>query len=422
MQRKLPLTIMQRIGTIDQHSPFQTLEIFFAKCWRTYVAAIDADKLLEELELFIPNDQQEDEDDLPKVVTFKDAVVTNTDWTIESINLQIDKGNIDLQPSFQRRGAWEETRKGRLIESIIVGIPLPNIVLAENKDHRGRFIVIDGKQRLLTIQEFMRDGYRLRGLDLRADLNGLTFSTLPAGDRESFENSTLRSTLIKNWKDENFLYAAFYRLNVGSLPLSPQELRKALIGGTLIDAIENYLQNSKPFQSIFGAVLDKRMRDSELVLRFIAFDRGIADYRGDFKVFLDETTRYYECNWDARVSEVRRHFERLDLALKTSMQIFGENVFRKWLGSRYERVMNRAIFDCIVRYFADAEIAKLAIKNDAAVITTFHDVCGLVDFRSAIEKSTKTREATSGRLLMWGTALSDVIGKRFDAQTMHIVD
>ncbi|MGT0196919.1 DUF262 domain-containing protein [Burkholderia pyrrocinia] len=385
------------------------------------MAAIDSDKLLEELKLYIPDDQQEDEDDLPKV-SFKDAVITNADWTIESINLQIQKGNIDLQPSFQRRGAWDETRKSRLIESIIVNMPVPNITLAENKDHRGRFIVIDGKQRLLAIQEFMQDGYRLRGLDLRPDLNGLAFSGLATADRESFENSTLRSTLIKNWQDENFLYATFYRLNVGSLPLSPQELRKALIGGKLIDAIEEYLQSSKPFHAIFGAGLDKRMRDSELVLRFIAFDGNVISYRGDFKAYLDETTRYYESEWDGRVGELRQRLQRLDLALETSVEIFGEYAFRKWLGSRYERVMNRAIFDCVIRYFAEGHTSAAAVTNKDNVVQKFQEVCGNEAFRNAIEKSTKTQEATRNRLTIWGQALSAVIGKQFNQDEMRIVD
>ncbi|RQM44063.1 DUF262 domain-containing protein [Paraburkholderia bannensis] len=385
------------------------------------MAAIDSDKLLEELGLYIPDDQQEDEDDLPKV-SFKDAVITNADWTIESINLQIQKGNIDLQPSFQRRGAWDETRKSRLIESIIVNMPVPNITLAENKDHRGRFIVIDGKQRLLAIQEFMQDGFRLRGLDLRPDLNGHAFSGLATVDRESFENSTLRSTLIKNWQDENFLYATFYRLNVGSLPLSPQELRKALIGGKLIDAIEEYLQGSKPFHAIFGAGLDKRMRDSELVLRFIAFDGNVISYRGDFKAYLDETTRYYESEWEMHKDELRERLERLDLALKTSVEIFGEYAFRKWLGSRYERVMNRAIFDCIVRYFAEGSTSQAAVANKDNVIQKFQEVCGNEAFRNAIEKSTKTQEATRNRLTIWGEALSAVIGKPFDLKEMRIGD
>lgn len=366
-----------------------------------------------------PDSQQESEDDLSKV-SFKDAVVTNTDWTIESINLQMNKGTIDLQPSFQRRGAWDETRKSRLIESIIVGMPVPNIALAERKEHRGRFIVIDGKQRLLSIQEFMKDGYKLRGLDLREDLNGKTFTSLETSDRESFENSTLRATLIKNWKDENFLWAAFYRLNVGSLPLSPQELRKALIGGKLIDAIEDYLQNSKAFQNVFGVGLDKRMRDSELVLRFLAFDRDITAYRGDFKDFLDETTRYYELDWDSRAGEVHAGFARLDLALTTSTAIFGEYAFRKWLGSRYERVTNRAVFDCVVRFFAETEVADLAVKNDAAVMARFRGLCGEPKFRTYIEGTTKTLEATYGRLSMWGDALAKDIGKGLDLVTLRI--
>lgn len=383
-------------------------------------AVADTDpNVLPEMPDNYPDSQQESEDDLSKV-SFKDAVVTNTDWTIESINLQMDKGTIDLQPSFQRRGAWDQTRKSRLIESIIVGMPVPNIALAERKDHRGRFIVIDGKQRLLAIQEFIRGDYKLRGLDLREDLNSKTFETLETSDRESFENSTLRATLIKNWRDENFLWAAFYRLNVGSLPLSPQELRKALIGGTLIDAIEDYLQNSSAFQKIFGVGLDKRMRDSELVLRFLAFDRDITAYRGDFKEFLDQTTRYYEQNWGARAGEAYAAFARLDLALTTSTTIFGEYAFRKWLGTRYERVTNRAVFDCMVRFFAESEVSDLAVKNYTAVLASFQRLCEEPMFRTYIEGTTKTLEATHGRLSMWGRELAREIGKGLDLATLRI--
>src|SRR6478735_3230125 len=246
----------------------------------------------------IPDDQQESEDDIVKQVSFKDAVVLNADWTIETLNSQIKKGNIDLQPGFQRRVAWDDIRKSRLLESIIVGMPVPNIVLAENREHRGRFIVIDGKQRLVAISEFMDGKYKLKGLDIRNDLNDKHFADLPSEDREYLENATLRSTVIRNWRDENFLYAIFFRLNSGSLPLSPQELRKALVGGNVIDAIESYLLESASFKAVFGDQLDKRMRDSELVLRFLAFDKNLIEYRGDFKDFLDSTTRQFESDWN----------------------------------------------------------------------------------------------------------------------------
>lgn len=367
-----------------------------------------------------PEDQQETEDDLQQI-SFRDAVVTNADWTIESIHLQIAKGTIDLQPSFQRRNAWDLTRKSRLIESIIVGMPVPNIALAENKEHRGRFIVIDGKQRLMAIDEFMRGVLVLRDLDLRDDLNGATFAELTVADREAFENSTLRATLIKNWRDENFLYAAFYRLNVGSLPLSPQELRKALIGGQLIDAIEEYLVGSASFQRVFGTALDRRMRDSELVLRFLAFDRSFASYSGDFKRFLDETTRYFEADWNGRRPDFDAALARLDRALSTSHDIFGSNAFHKALGGRFERVMNRAIFDCVARYFADDLVARTALSNRPSVLQAFEEVCADVDFRAAIEKTTKSPGATHTRLVIWGRKLAGVLGMTFDEAAFRIL-
>lgn len=369
----------------------------------------------------IPDDQQEDEDDLPKNVSFKDAVVMNADWTIETIDSQINKGNIDLQPGFQRRAAWDDTRKSRLIESVIVGMPVPNIVLAENKDHRGRFIVIDGKQRLLSINEFIKGAYTLRGLDMRSDLNKLTYANLPSADKEYLDNSTIRSTVIKNWS-ENFLYKTFFRLNSGSLPLSPQELRKTLIGGKLLESIENYLVNSKAFHTTFGDGLDKRMRDSELVLRFIAYDRALMDYRGDFKEFLDKTTTYYEeSDWAAVEADVLAKFTRLDNALTAANAVFGKDCFKKWLGNKYERVINRAIFDCIARFFAEPVVAQAAIARSVDVVQCFKAVCLETEFKDAVEKTPKTTGATNSRIALWGERLSYTIGLAFDKDTLRIV-
>ena len=359
----------------------------------------------------IPDDQQEDESDLEGQISFKDAVVLNADWTIETINLQIKKGNIDLQPGFQRRVAWDDTRKSRLLESIIVGMPVPNIVLAENKDHRGRFIVIDGKQRLVAISEFISEKYKLKGLDIRQDLNDKFFNELPTEDREYLENATLRSTLIRNWKDQKFLYAIFFRLNSGSLPLSPQELRKALIGGNLLNSIEQYLLNSKSFKDVFGDVLDKRMRDSELVLRFIAFDCGLTSYAGNFKEFLDSTTNYFELDWKNRESEAMQAFARLDSALRLTLSIFGHDAFKKWLGDRYERVINRAVFDCVARFFAENAVMNAINGNETAVVNAFKAICLDRDFKDSIEKTTKTVHATFHRIDVWGQALSNSLGQ-----------
>lgn len=388
------------------------------KSWMDRMQASNQD-LLDEL---IPDDQQEDESDLnDQDISFKDAVVMNADWTIETINGQVNKGNIDLDPGFQRRSAWDNVRQSRLIESLIVSLPIPNIVLAENKTSRGRFLVIDGKQRLLTLNSFMADKLVLKGLDIRKDLNGRTYSTLDVEDREFLENSTLRSTVIKNWSDENFLFIMFFRLNSGSLPLSPQELRKALIGGKVLNAIEEYISKSKSFHKIFGEVPDKRMRDSELVLRFVAFDMSFEAYNGNLKAFLDNATKLFEADWDNQQVILNGVLARLDLALDTSFEVFGPNSFKKWLGDNYERRINRAIFDCITRYFADSNVSAAALGDTGSVIQAFQRICLDSGFKESIEKTTKSVGATNARLSMWGRELANSLSLKFDEASFRVV-
>ncbi|WP_175253358.1 DUF262 domain-containing protein [Pseudomonas sp. BMW13] len=367
-----------------------------------------------------PTDQQEDENDLDQNIDYRNAVVMNADWTIGTIYQQVSRENIVLDPTFQRREAWDDTRKSRLIESIIVGVPIPNIVLAEAKENRGHFMVIDGKQRLLAVMTFMSGNLTLRGLDLRQDLNGLNFSSLPFQDRDYFENSTIRATIVRNWQDENFLYAMFYRLNSGSLQLSPQELRKALVGGKLLDAIDEYIFHSDAFKSVFGEKLDKRMRDSELVLRFIAFDSDIEHYNGNLKHFLDEATKKYESNWSALSQDLIKKFDRLNLALETSYTIFGSNAFKKYSEKGYERRINRAIFDSVARSFSEPHVSQWAIENPQEVITLYEEVCLDPDFRSAIEKTTKTREATFARIHLWGKKIADAMGAKYEEASARI--
>src|SRR5262252_5350782 len=131
-------------------------------------------KQAHDLEFEDESDDQDVAEQLaPRAVA---AVVSGTDWTTETIVSQLKRGNIQLNPRFQRRDAWKRDRKSRFIESLIVGLPIPQIALAESKQDRGKFIVLDGKQRLLAILQFwgLGDGannaYALSGLTLRGDL------------------------------------------------------------------------------------------------------------------------------------------------------------------------------------------------------------------------------------------------------------
>ncbi len=213
---------------------------------------------IEDLELEDTGEGGESEEDLGKVdpSLINKAVVTGSDWTADTILKQLEKGNIVLDPVFQRRDAWNDKRKSKFIESIILGLPIPQIVLAESQESKGTFVVIDGKQRLLTLQRFAGikldsgDGpLKLSGLEVREDLNGKTLSDLQQSAQLSkylsaFENQTIRTVVVRNWQNERVLYLIFHRLNTTSVALSPQELRQALHPGDFLRFAAKYSEES----------------------------------------------------------------------------------------------------------------------------------------------------------------------------------
>lgn len=381
--------------------------------------------LLDDDEI-IPVDQQESEDDIRvKKEVIKQSVLFNTDWTVETLFRQIEKGNIDLDPKFQRREAWDPIRKSKLIESIICGFPIPNVVLAEDQSSKGKYLVIDGKQRLYSIASFLRDEFSLSGLVVLENLNGKKFSQIQAEFEEesnTIENQTIRTVIIRNWPDEDYLYTVFYRLNSGSLPLSPQELRKALHGGKLLDYIDEFIRASPSYKAIFGEKIDRRMRDIELVLRFVSFDRFYKNYHGDLKKFLDDAVIHYDKNWDASKTNLDEDLTRLDSAFITTHDVFGDNAFKKWNGEKFEKRINRAVFDTVARYFSDESIRALAVSKKEEIVEKFKSLC--VDnneFRNAIERTTKSPSATNTRYRLWGELLASILNRQFDSSEMRLV-
>ena len=174
----------------------------------------------------------ENEDDFESKVEEYDKLSLNaSDWTLETLFGQIAKGNIELSPNFQRREVWDKRKKSLFIESLILGIPVPQIVLAQKKESRGKYIVLDGKQRLLSIYDFYNDDYSLDGLQLLSDLNGASVDELDESYRNRLDNSTIRTVRLSGWESDSVLYTIFHRLNTGSVQLNTQELRSALFLG-----------------------------------------------------------------------------------------------------------------------------------------------------------------------------------------------
>lgn len=318
-------------------------------------------------------------------IDYSSVVIWGTDWTLETIANQIVKGNIDLNPHFQRRDAWNETKKSALVESFIIGMPVPPIILAEKKTEKGKYLVIDGKQRLLTICQFCTsdagfDQLRIKNLAILKNLNGKTYANLDtevdlATYKNMFDNQTMRTVVIKNWPNEEFLYSIFLRLNTGMVMLSPQELRQALHSGEFLTFLDTATAESKQFHRLLkNDKADSRMRDIELALRAFAWKFYFEGYKGNFKLFLDDTCRKLNVSWATDESDIKAYFLEIENAIDFVYEIFGAKAFSKPNTTRY--AFNRALYEVLIYYFSIPDVRKMITKNmKVQILEQFNQLC-----------------------------------------------
>ena len=349
------------------------------------------------------------------------AVVTSTDWTTETIIHLLERKTIELDPSFQRREAWTLSRKSKFIESLIMGLPIPEIVLAEKKGKPGQFIVIDGKQRLLTLQQFVGSQMSqdvpplvLSGIPTLTDLNGKTYEQLQqepcfTDHLESFRSQPIRAVVVKNWPDENFLYLVFLRLNTGSVPLAPQELRQALHPGPFLVFANKRSADSKALQACLR--IDKpdfRMRDVELMVRFFAFKKFMAEYRGNMKKFLDETCKELNEQWISDELNIHHLADEMDTAIAESQKVFPKGkLFSIWLGSSYEGRFNRTVFDIFVYYLSNPKVRRALVGRHKELDRIFQKLC--TDnkvFLQSLQVTTKSLGSVHTRFSIFGKEIT----------------
>ncbi|AFZ46874.1 protein of unknown function DUF262 [Cyanobacterium stanieri PCC 7202] len=374
-------------------------------------------------EINVEEEQEEFENLDFDIKQISDIVVYGTDWTAETIKNQIIRKNINLNPKFQRRDAWTIKRKSRLIESLILGLPVPQIVLAEKE--KGKYLVLDGKQRLLTILQFYgksesdNNNFKLKDLEFLVDLNGLRYkdfqeTILYSDKKNALDNQTIRTTIIKNWQNDNFLYTVFLRLNVENTPLSPQELRQALHPGEFTNYIDDYSLKSKGLKILFPKQPDFRMRDNQLLLKYIAFRYFLPEYRSDLKAFLDNTCDHFNKQWQNREEEIKMSLDQFEKAIDIMTEIFGEKYFgRVWLAeqNKYERQRNLSVLDAMLFYFSNPNIRSRIKEIDKKDIEDkFKYLCSSSqDFLSSVRSSTSKIRSLYTRLNLWGTALKDTL-------------
>ncbi|HYW18273.1 MAG TPA: DUF262 domain-containing protein [Nodularia sp. (in: cyanobacteria)] len=209
-------------------------------------------------------------------------------------------GYMDVRPFYQRRTRWDAKMQSRLIESFLINIPVPPIVLYEKEFNC--YEVMDGQQRITALRDFYDNRLKLTGLELWPELNGRTYANLPAKiragiDRRSISSIVLMTESASNTEEALLLkQLAFERLNTGGVALSRQEIRNCLYYGKFNQLLLE-LANNSIFADAWGIPIDKekqlnennlykKMQDAELVLRFFAL-RHAEDFRRGMEGFMD---------------------------------------------------------------------------------------------------------------------------------------
>ena len=282
-----------------------------------------------------------------------DIDVTTRSMTIDLLLSRIRSKAIDLEPDFQRRrGIWTDRQQSRLIESLLLRIPLPTLYAAEDEEED--WAIVDGIQRLTTITRFIdpeaidETPLKLIGMEyLGESFNGKLFDDLPARLKRRLRETELVVHVIRHGTPQEVKFNIFARINTGGMPLSAQELRHALIPGKAREYLARLAALPAFKQATTYSIRDERMADREMVLRYLAFSMTRPEeFRAyDFDRFLGDAMRRINSLGNDELEGLEHGFMR---AMDSAREIFGQDAFRK----RYRETdgrfpINKALFETI---------------------------------------------------------------------------
>lgn len=257
------------------------------------------------------------------------------DWTISALRDKYERGQIDLQPHYQREYVWELRPElpSRLIESLLLQIPIPPLYFV--RLNTGKIEVVDGQQRLTTLLRFVKNEFRLQKLQKLSALNGSLFRDLADRDQEKIMDATIRSIVIDAGTNHQLRYEIFERLNRGAIALNEQEIRNCAYRGSFCDLLAR-LEHESVWRKIKGTTEpEPRFVEREMILRFFAFGSRIDHYAGNLRQFLNDYMGKYAPNDPDKIAELASMFRQ---AMQNVGLVFGENAARLYTVEEGERV------------------------------------------------------------------------------------
>lgn len=336
-----------------------------------------------------------------------DLVVQSSDMALLNIASLHETGSLDLSPRYQRRNRWDRTRQSQLIESLLANVPVPPVYLAEER--RGVYAVIDGKQRLTAIVQYLNDDYALSGLGLKEDLEGKRFSDLAPEESAELGMRPLRAVIILRLTPDWVKHEVFVRLNRGGQPLNAQEIRNVAYAGPLNDKIIELAtapllrRQLKITGTESSAYAD--MSDVETVVRFFALSSSWRNFGGNLRDALD---KFMLENHKAGESAIEKYAARFERAMSWCERLWGQHAFQRHDGVQWREQMIGGVYDAemvAVDLLKDRELEKLSAEQ---VLERTCELFNDEEFDTSVRVSTNTSARVRSRIQTMHSALKEL--------------
>lgn len=364
------------------------------------------------------NDNEEDVD-----LSNKRKIYTQVgDPEIQGLRDKYQKRRLDIQPDFQRQFVWDVKKSSCLIESAMLGIPLPVFYFSEESD--GKVAVVDGQQRLTAFFSFIGgqfpDGekFKLSGLKVFKEFNQKTFSELPDEYQDKISECSIRTITFTKESDADLKFEVFERLNSGSVKLNDQELRNCIYRGNYNKLLRE-LSEDKDFMKIMGySKPHKRMLDVEFVLRFASFfNQTYLKYNSPMRKFMNKEMEERQDISPEDSDRVRKTFKN---SVSIIFSLLGENAFRRFIkgdaqkpdGSWERRTFSASLFDILMWSFAEKDKNLVMANLDSIKEELIDLMSSNQNFIDSISFGTSSKSKMITRFDIWRKSLEEVLANQ----------
>ncbi|GAA4701418.1 DUF262 domain-containing protein [Kocuria gwangalliensis] len=365
-----------------------------------------AETVVNEIAEGLAYDEQEKTESAPLDLEGDRKLVTQPyDYSIRQLVDEIERGGIRLDVTYQRQYVWDDGKASRLIESLLLNVPIPVVYIAEDDDFS--FEVIDGLQRLTTLKRFLADEFPLTGITVLKEIKGKKYNELSPRDQRRLANRTIRCIAITMDSHPDIKFDVFERLNTNVAVLTAQEIRNCVYRGPFNDSIKE-LGDYDQLNHLVGSSGRRRMVPAELVLRFFALKDQLNDYRPPLSQFINKYMRDRR-----RLALTEDEIALFKDCVNTAVDTFGERAFQvPDRNGITHNTVHKALFDAVMICLASTNRESLAkAKGAGGLIQNALKDTGL---RDTLGRATADRKRVFERIRIIGLAMEQSLEVRVD--------